>query len=77
MVAGLPSAFAQAAFSKFGTYPVLMRFSTSPGDILNDGLAMLHGREVEITGIDGARLPARSSRGSPLFRSIPDCYQIV
>ena len=34
--AGLPAAYAQGLFARAGSYPVVLRLSTTPGDILSD-----------------------------------------
>src|SRR5438270_6366808 len=37
--AGLPHDLAQGLFAKSGRYPVVMRYSTIPGDILDDSVS--------------------------------------
>ncbi len=53
----LPPVLAQGAFAKPGTFPVVMRFSTNPGDILDDSVSTPRGLAVKIIGVDGVRLP--------------------
>ena len=53
---GLPTVLAQGLFAKAGRYPVVMRFSTLPGDILDDSVSTPRGLAVKIIGVDGARL---------------------
>ncbi len=48
---------AQGLFSKPGTYPVAMRFSTLPGDILDDSVSTPRGLAVKVMGVEGTRLP--------------------
>lgn len=53
----LPAELAQGLFAKAGTYPVVMRFSTLPGDILDDSVSTPRGLAVKVIGVEGARLP--------------------
>ena len=53
----LPPELAQGLFSKPGTYPVAMRFSTLPGDILDDSVSTPRGLAVKVMGVEGSRLP--------------------
>jgi hypothetical protein len=57
VAAGLPETLAQGLFAKPGRYPVVMRFSTIPGDILADSISVPRGLAVKIIGVAGARLP--------------------
>ena len=54
---GLPAMLAQGIFAKPGTYPVAMRLSTLPGDILADSVSSPRGLAVKVIGVEGARLP--------------------
>lgn len=54
---GLPPHLAQGLFSKPGRYATAMRFSTLPGDILDDSVSTPRGLAVKVIGVDGARLP--------------------
>jgi hypothetical protein len=54
--AGLPCELAQGLFSSPGRYPVVMRFSTVPGDILDDSVSTPRGLAVKIIGVNGERL---------------------
>ena len=53
----LPPTLAQGLFAKPGTYPVVMRFSTNPGDILDDSISTPRGLGLKIGGVGGERLP--------------------
>ena len=53
---GLPPALAQGLFSRGGRYPVVMRFSTTPGDMLDDSVSTPRGVAIKVIGIDGPRL---------------------
>jgi hypothetical protein len=53
---GLPFELAQGLFAKPARYPVVMRFSTIPGDILDDSVSTPRGLAVKIIGVEGERL---------------------
>ncbi|MCQ4259426.1 catalase family protein [Stutzerimonas stutzeri] len=53
----LPPELAQGAFAKAGRMPVVMRFSTNPGDILDDKVSTPRGLAIKLIGVDGERLP--------------------
>lgn len=53
----LPPEFAQGAFATPGTLPVVLRFSTNPGDILDDKVSTPRGLALKIVGVEGSRLP--------------------
>jgi hypothetical protein len=52
----LPLELAQGLFAQSGRYPVVMRFSTLPGDILDDSVSTPRGLSVKIIGVKGERL---------------------
>jgi catalase len=54
--AGLPCDLAQGLFAKAGRYPVVMRLSTIPGDILDDSVSTPRGLAIKIIGVAGERL---------------------
>lgn len=53
---GLPPQLAQGVFANAGRYPVLMRFSTIPGDLLGDDVSTPRGVAIKILGVKGERL---------------------
>lgn len=53
----LPQTLRQGLFAKAGSYPVVMRLSTVPGDILPDSVSTPRGLAVKIVGVEGDRLP--------------------
>lgn len=55
--AGLPPELAQGVFTKPGRYAVAIRFSTLPGDILDDSVSTPRGMAVKMIGVEGTRLP--------------------
>lgn len=60
IVAGnLPPTLAQGLFATPGRYPVVMRFSTSPGDILDDDVSTPRGLAIKIVGVRGIACPVR------------------
>jgi hypothetical protein len=54
--AGLPHDLAQGLFAKPGRYPVVMRFSTIPGDILDDSVSTPRALAIKVIGVEGERL---------------------
>ncbi len=54
---GLPSVLAQGAFAQPGVHPMVMRLSSTPGDLLDDKVSTPRGMALKIVGVDGARLP--------------------
>jgi len=53
---GLPSELAQGLFARPDRYPLVMRFSTIPGDILDDSVSVPRGLAIKIIGVKGERL---------------------
>lgn len=56
VLAGLPPQLAQGMAARPGRYPVVMRLSTNPGDILDDNVSVPRGLAVKIVGVQGERL---------------------
>lgn len=54
---GLPEHLAQGFLATPGTHPVTMRFSTNPGDLLDDNVSTPRGLAIKVMGVAGARLP--------------------
>ncbi|QIB52814.1 catalase family protein [Pseudomonas sp. OIL-1] len=54
----LPEELAQGAFARPGRFPLIMRLSTNPGDILDDKVSTPRGMALKITRIAGERLPS-------------------
>lgn len=52
----LPAYLAQGLFSIAATYPIIMRFSTPPGDMLDDNVSLPRGLAIKIIGVEGERL---------------------
>jgi hypothetical protein len=53
----LPPELAQGLFAAPGCHPVVMRFSTNPGDILDDAVSAPRGLALKILDVEGERLP--------------------
>lgn len=53
----LPSVLAQGLFGAPGSYPAVMRLSTTPGDVLEDSVSTPRGVALKVLGVPGARLP--------------------
>ncbi|WP_426955790.1 catalase family protein [Muricoccus radiodurans] len=54
---GLPDVLAQGAFARPGTFPVVLRLSTNPGDLLDDSISVPRGLAMKMVGVEGERLP--------------------
>ena len=57
----LPDDLAQGLFANPGSYPIVMRFSTIPGDILDDSVSVPRGLAIKIIGVSGERLDGSES----------------
>src|ERR1700709_2160935 len=64
---GLPSALAQGLFAKPATYPTVMRFSTIPGDLLDDSISTPRGLAFKIIGVEGRRLEGSEEQSTQDF----------
>jgi catalase len=56
IMSNLPPTLAQGMFAKPGVLPIVMRFSTVPGDILDDSVSTPRGLAIKIVGVNGERL---------------------
>jgi hypothetical protein len=57
VLGGLPPELAQGMFAAPGCYPVIMRLSTTPGDVLDDNVSTPRGLAIKVVGVHGPRLP--------------------
>ncbi len=57
VLSGIAPALAQGLFSAPGSYDALLRFSTLPGDILDDSVSVPRGLAVKLFDVPGDRLP--------------------
>lgn len=53
----LPKELAQGAFAVPGRHRAVMRFSTNPGDILDDKVSTPRGLAIKLLDVEGERLP--------------------
>ena len=53
----LPPALAQGLYAHPATYQAILRFSTTPGDILDDNISTPRGAALKILAVPGPRLP--------------------
>ena len=56
----LDEPFAQGLFANAGNYPVILRFSTNPGDLLADSVSSPRGLAIKILNAPGEMLPTHS-----------------
>jgi hypothetical protein len=52
----LPEVLAQGMFASLSRYPLTLRLSTIPGDMLDDKVSTPRGLAIKVVGVDGARL---------------------
>ncbi len=57
----VPLPFAQGLFAVPRSYPVAIRISTSPGDLLDDRVSTPRGFALKVIGVDGERLAGSQS----------------
>ena len=57
VVPSLAPPFAQGLFAKACSYSVVIRLSTSPGDVLDDRISTPRGFAMKVIGVEGPRLP--------------------
>lgn len=57
----------QGLFAEPRVYPVLMRFSTNPGDLLDDSISVPRGLALKIVGVEGERLPGTETERTQDF----------
>ena len=67
VAAGLPPQLAQGLFAQAGSHEAVMRFSTAPGDILDDAISGPRGVALKVLGVEGARLPGSEEDGDQDF----------
>ena len=53
----LPEPLAQGLFAQRRSYPVILRFSTNPGDLLADDVSSPRGLAVKVLNVDGEKVP--------------------
>ena len=55
---GLPPELAQGLFAKPGTYPVVVRLATAPGEFTDDSkLSTVRGMAIKVFNVEGPKLP--------------------
>lgn len=64
---GLPEAYAQGLFQEPRSYPVVLRFSTNPGDLLADSVSSPRGLAVKILDVEGEMLPLNQGHNTQDF----------
>jgi Catalase len=63
----LPPELAQGLFARRANFPVVMRFSTIPGDLLDDNVSVPRGVAVKVIGVPGARVEGSEGDASQDF----------
>jgi hypothetical protein len=57
VMSNLPEELAQGMFASPGAHPAMLRFSSTPGDMLADSVSTPRGLALKVIGVPGARLP--------------------
>jgi hypothetical protein len=52
----LPKEYEQGLFSESSIYPIILRFSTIPGDTLDDSVSVPRGLAIKVVGVEGERV---------------------
>ncbi len=63
----LPAELRQGVFAEPRTFPVIVRFSTSPGDVLSDAVSTPRGVAIKILDVAGARLDGDTEQSTQDF----------
>lgn len=63
----LPPVLAQGLFATAGRHDVVMRFSTTPGDILDDNVSTPRGLAIKVFDVAGPRLPGSEDASTQDF----------
>ncbi len=63
----LPPTLAQGLFAHPGEYDAAIRFSTIPGDFLDDAVSTPRGMAVKVMGVQGPRLPGSEAQSTQDF----------
>ena len=53
---GLPAVLAHGLFAQARSYPLVMRLSTVPGDLLDDKVSTPRGLAIKVVGVEGPRV---------------------
>lgn len=61
----LPPELAQGIFAQAATFPVVMRLSTIPGDILDDKVSVPRGMAIKVVGVPGTQLASLEPDAQP------------
>jgi hypothetical protein len=64
---GLPPELAQGVFARPGEYAAAIRFSTIPGDVLDDHVSTPRGMAIKVIGVEGPRLPGSENDATQDF----------
>ncbi|MCJ2064272.1 catalase family protein [Methylobacterium sp. J-088] len=61
VLADLPPELAQGLFASSASYDAILRFSTTPGDVLHDGVSTPRGAALKVLNVPGSRLSGSES----------------
>jgi catalase len=66
-IPNLPESLAQGLFASAQAYPVMMRISTTPGDIMADSVSTPRGLATKVVGVRGEMLPGDEDNSTQDF----------
>ncbi len=64
---GLPEPLAQGLFAEGGSHPVILRFSTNPGDMLADNVSSPRGLAVKVLDVEGEKVASHEGKTTQDF----------
>ncbi len=67
VVPGLPEELRQGLFAEARSYPIVLRFSTNPGDMLADNVSSPRGLALKVLGVDGEKVPNHGGKPTQDF----------
>ena len=67
VLSGLPKVLAQGMFAEVKSYPVVMRFSTNPGDMLADDVSSPRGLALKVLNVEGEMVPSNAGETTQDF----------
>ncbi len=67
---GLPEPLAQGLFAAPASYPVILRISTNPGDLLADSVSSPRGFAVKVLGVPGEVVPNHTGNSTQDFVTV-------
>lgn len=74
---GLPPELAQGIFARPASFPVVMRLSTIPGDILDDKVSVPRGMAIKVVGVPGTQLSSLEKENTGQEAAVTQDFVLV